>query len=268
MTSETLAPARRPGRPVVLHVAPHPDDECLGAPGTLLRLADRGARVVVVACGLGRPADHLRRRRELDAATRVAGHRLVVPDPPIALSSTDDLTAARARLTPWLVELIDAHDADLVVAPHLRDAHPAHEAVAAAVRDAIPLTSRPPLWWAWAVWAELPHPTLLVPIPRPVVERAVAALRCYRGELARNDYEDMLRATGRLAAVRGVERVVGFGATALPDVHYAELLTELGWVGDRWRYGRARVDPGPELPADWGPDATGTVGLRHAGRLG
>lgn len=253
---------------VVLHVAPHPDDESIGAPCTLLQLAATGARVIVVACGLGRPADHDRRRQELDAALRVAGHELVVREPPAALSSTDDLAAARAALAPWLVSLMNFYGADLVVAPHLRDAHPAHEAVAHAVQDAIPRARRPPVWWAWAIWAELPRPTLLVPAAPALVERAVAALACYRGELDRMDYVRMLRATGELAAVRGVERVLGFGAAGLPGVRHAELLTELGWVGRRWRFGRPRVDPVPALPVAWGDHAEDMAGpLGHAGRL-
>ena len=105
----------------------------------------------------------------------MAGHELVVRDPPAPLGSSEDLEATRAALVPWLVQLIDDYRADLIVAPHPQDAHPAHEAVAQAVRDAIPAARRPPVWWAWAIWAELRRPTLLVPAEPHLVERAVAA---------------------------------------------------------------------------------------------
>jgi LmbE family N-acetylglucosaminyl deacetylase len=236
---------------LVLHIAPHPDDECLGAPCTLLRLAAEGAKVVVVACGLGRPVDHQRRERELRAASAVTGHELVVRQPPACLASDDDLQATHDQLVPWLVELIDQRGADLVVSPHLRDAHPAHEIVALAVKDAIPLTRRPPAWWAWGIWSEPPDPTLLVPATPELVNRALAALACYRGELERNDYIEMLLAAGTLAVHRGIERVAGFGARALPDVTYAELLVEFGWVEGRWRLGESRVDDLPSLPTRW-----------------
>ncbi len=243
----------------VLHVAPHPDDEALGAPCTLLRLVDAGARVVVVACGLGRPSDHARRLRELQEATVTGGFELLVRDPPAALASNDDLFAAQAALTPWLVDLINAHDADLVVSPQLYDVHPAHEAVARAVRDAVPGARRPPVWWAWGIWADLHAPTLLIPTPEDVVEQALVVLSRYTGEVARNDYPDMLRAVRRLGAIRGVERVLGFGSAALSGVRYAELLTEVGLVDGRWRFGVSRVAQEPTLPQRWAGTASGVV---------
>jgi len=57
----------------VLHVAPHPDDEALGAPCTLLRLKDAGARVVVVACGRGGCSGRPWRDRHGGQALPVAG---------------------------------------------------------------------------------------------------------------------------------------------------------------------------------------------------
>lgn len=241
----------------MLHVAPHPDDEALGAPCTLLSLRARGARVIVLACGLGRREDHARRLGELEAATRTAGFELVVPDPPAALSSADDLEATSAELVPLVADLIGRSDADLVVGPHLHDAHPAHESVARVVREAIPMARRPPVWWAWGIWAEVRVPTLLVPSPPAVVDRALGVLACYAGEIARNDYPDMLRAAGRLAAVRGAERVQGFGSAALPGVRHAELLCETGLVGGRWRFGVRRVAEPPDLPVRWGAEVTG-----------
>ena len=244
----------------VLHVAPHPDDESVGAPCTLLRLADAGARVVVVACGLGRPLDHDRRRRELTAACATGGFEVLVHEPPVALGSSDDLTAAGRLLVPWIAELIDGYRADLVVGPHLHDAHPAHEAVARAVHDAIARSDNPPVWWSNAIWADLRVPTLLVSHPPDVVERAVAMLSRHEGEVARNHYVDMMRAAGRLSAIRGVERVLGFGSAALPGVTHAELFTEVGLVDGRWRFGVPRVAAEPALPTLWGADTSGWVG--------
>lgn len=238
----------------VLHVAAHPDDECIGAPCTLLELAAGGVRVIVVACSLGRRGDHDRRRRELVAATSAGGFELVLREPPEALSSSDDLEAARASLIPWLSELIDTHEPDLVISPHLYDVHPAHEVVAQALRDAIPASRRPPVWWMCAIWADLAIPTILFPCSAELVDRSLAMLACHSGELARNNYAEMARSAGRLNAIRGVERVLGFGSTRLEGVRHAELLMEVGWDGRTWRIGLPRVANVLELPTDWGDD--------------
>lgn len=235
----------------VLHVAPHPDDESLGAPCTLLSLAARGARVVVAACGLGSPEEHTRRRAELEAATATARFELVVHDPPAALSSGDDLRITQRDLTAWMTSLFDEFSADLVVGPHLQDDHPAHELVARAIADSVPEARRPPVWWAWGIWRDLAKPTLLVPCSDELVHRAATVLGCYEGELSRNDFRTMLHATGQLNAVRGVERVLGYGAAALPGVRHAELLTELQWESGSWRLGIPRVDPEPTVSTGW-----------------
>lgn len=248
-----------------MHVAPHPDDESIGAPCTLLSLVDAGVRVIVVACGLGRPTDHHRRRRELIAATAAGGFELVVREPPEALSSSDDLGAAHAALVPWLRELIDDLDAELVISPQLHDVHPAHETVAQALRDAIPAARRPPVWWMWGLWADLPVPTILVPCPAQLVERALAVLGCHAGELARNDYTDLVRASGRLNAIRGVERVLGFGSARLDEVRHAELLTEIGWDGRTWRIGVPRVAHPPRLPSGWRGDVSALLSATRPG---
>jgi LmbE family N-acetylglucosaminyl deacetylase len=244
-----IAPMR-----TVLHVAPHPDDECIGAPCTLLELVASGVRVIVVACGLGRPADHDRRRRELVAATSSGGFELVLREPPEALSSSDDLEAARASLVPWLSRLINKYEPDLVISPHLHDIHPAHEVVAQALRDAIPASHRPPVWWMWAIWADLAIPTILFPCSVELVDRSLAMLAYHVGEVARNNYADMVRCTGKLNAIRGVERVLGFGSRMLEAVQHAELLMEVGWDGRTWRIGLPRVADALELPTSWGDD--------------
>ena len=61
---------------IVLHCAPHPDDEAIGAPATLMALRDAGWRVVNLACGLGDPGRRRLREAELREACRLAGFEL------------------------------------------------------------------------------------------------------------------------------------------------------------------------------------------------
>ena len=67
-------------------------------PATLMALRDAGWRVVNLACGLGRPAQHQRRRAEVEEACRRAGFELLPCEPPLPLSAGDDLAAAEETL--------------------------------------------------------------------------------------------------------------------------------------------------------------------------
>ena len=121
----------------VLHLSPHPDDEVAGMPATLMALRDAGWRVVNVACGLGRPAQHTRRRAEVEESCRRAGFELLVCDPPLALSAGDDLKASEEVLGELLAGLLPDLAPAIVCAPSPHDGHHAHELVGRAAYRAI-----------------------------------------------------------------------------------------------------------------------------------
>jgi LmbE family N-acetylglucosaminyl deacetylase len=231
----------------VLHVAPHPDDEAIGAPATLLRMLAAGHRVVNLACSLGRPDQEERRSREVAEACRRAGFELEILDPPLRLSGDD-----QQRLADEVRRRVEALGVGLVVAPTPHDGHPGHEVVGRAVRDALAADGAPRLW-LWALWAELPLPTLFVPFGEPELERATHALSAHAGEVGRNDYVELLRCRGVTSRVLGAERVFGFGEPGR-DVPYAELLTEVAFAGGEWWAGSPRVpdptDPLAAVPRD------------------
>jgi LmbE family N-acetylglucosaminyl deacetylase len=208
--------------PTALHVSPHPDDEVAGCGATLLALRAAGWRVVNLACGLGRPPDHERRRAELDGALGVLGIEGVVADPPVAMSRGDDLGGAESRVAELVEEVAGRLGAELLISSHPDDAHHAHALVGRAVGRA----AAGGRWWAWGLWRDLPAPNRYVPYGQEVLERLLAALRRHAGEVARNDYEDMLRARARFQAVAGSERVLGFGSGPAAPEPYADLLEE------------------------------------------
>jgi LmbE family N-acetylglucosaminyl deacetylase len=225
---------------VVLHVAPHPDDELLGAPGTLLGLRDAGWRVVNLACSLGRPEQRARRLREVETACALAGFELRTTAEPIGISRADDLVAAEAALTAEIAAAISGSGASLVVGPSPHDAHHGHEVVGRATRAAIERTARRPRWWLWSLWGPAPLPTLYVPVAEEAMRGALVALEAHARELSRNDYARLLPARGQVAAVLGAEQVFGWGAAGRGDV-YAELLVEVLCDRDRsWALAAAR----------------------------
>jgi LmbE family N-acetylglucosaminyl deacetylase len=253
----------------VLHLAPHPDDELIGAPATLIALRRAGHRVFNLACSLGRPAHRARRQAELGAAMELAGFEWEAVSPPLEISARDDLELAQRRLAALVRELIVREGFDLVVSPGPQDGHHGHEVVGRAAAEAIAaLGDGAPPWWLWGLWADLALPTLFVPFGEDTMADVLRALAAHAGELARSDYLALVRGRALANRVLGVERAFGFGEPQAggPYAHlradgrpYAELLAEVVREGGRWRLAAPRIpepaDPlawmRPELPVDW-----------------
>jgi LmbE family N-acetylglucosaminyl deacetylase len=226
----------------VLHVSPHPDDELIGAPTTLMVMRDAGWRVVNLACSLGRPEQQRRRERELREACRLARFELRLPEPPLAIGSASDTdpSAVRSQVAELVAAEIELAAPALLVSPGVSERHPGHRVVAEGVRDALDTLPEPPTWWAWELWGSLPRPTLGTLFGRQRLEEVLSALSAYRGELERNDYRRFVRARAEMNAALAAELLFGFGASAPAGAAYAELLTELVPVGGRWLPGKRR----------------------------
>ena len=176
------------GRVVV--IAPHPDDEVLGAGGTTAALALRGARVVVIAVTDG----------EASAPERVEELRMVRP-------RESARAAATLRTTPFLSYALGlpdgrvrAHDVeavlvsllqpgDLVLAPWAYDGHPDHDEVGRAAQWACAEADTRLLaylvWaWHWAQPAELPwEKACRVELDDAVARRKRKAVQCFSSQL-------------------------------------------------------------------------------------
>ncbi|HEX7356055.1 MAG TPA: PIG-L family deacetylase [Mycobacteriales bacterium] len=156
-------PARRAsdlaaGRPRVVVLAPHPDDEVLGCGGTLAVLAQAGAEVHVVAVTDGESshpgrAAELRDRRVHERADALGYlsledatvHRLGLPDG--SVQDEDVVSLTRPLVT----------EADLLLAPWDRDGHPDHDATGRAAARLPGRRLSYLVWaWHWAVDDDLP----------------------------------------------------------------------------------------------------------------
>jgi LmbE family N-acetylglucosaminyl deacetylase len=227
----------------VLHLAPHPDDEAIGAPATLLALGEAGHRVINLACSLGQPNQATRRRREVERACRRARWELIVHEPLLPISRNDDRAEAQAQLCTTVRGVAEAEQVDIIVAPSPHDGHHGHEVVGRAARDAVIGLAHPPCLWLWGLWADLPIPTLYSGFGRRRMLRALWVLSSHKGELRRNDYRLLLHGRAVANRVLGSERVFGFG-TAMRRQRYAELVTEVVVREGSWWTGTPReLDP-------------------------
>jgi LmbE family N-acetylglucosaminyl deacetylase len=225
----------------LVNVAPHPDDEALGAPVTLLFLRRAGWRVVNAVVSLGRPDDRSRRRQEAEEAARRADFDLVFPEQPFGLSAVDDLARSEDLIAKWLHSLFQSARPAIVLSPSPQDGHHGHEVVGRSVRRAVAELTFSVVWWVWGLWADLPFPTLYVPFDHDLLVEARYILHAYGGEIARNDYDKLLEARAVANAVLGSERVFGFGTARASAAAYAEVLTELWHTETSWRLGETRI---------------------------
>jgi LmbE family N-acetylglucosaminyl deacetylase len=180
-------------------IAPHPDDETLGAGGTIAMLLDKGAETVVVFASNGEASHPVstaisprelsaRRTAEsaaaLDALTpavdaRIAVVRWQLPDG--GLAGREEAMAER------LGELLQP--GDWCLATWDRDGHPDHEAVGRAARDGSAsagarLLSYPVWAWHWAAPPGLPwsRASRLV-LSQSARTRKRQAVACYKSQI-------------------------------------------------------------------------------------
>jgi LmbE family N-acetylglucosaminyl deacetylase len=246
-------------RLTVLHVAPHPDDEVLGAGATLLSLRDAGHRIVSFYCGFGRPEQRERRHGEALEACARARFEFAAPSAPADISSGNGAREA-GQLVREIGAVLERERPAIVVSPSVRDRHPGHEVVARALRDVLEgeAGAQVRAWWMWGLWAELAHPTLATGFDRARLDEVVNVLEAYAGELERNDYRRLARGRAEMYASVGPERIFGFGTEA-NSYPYVEVLTEAMFDAGEWRAGAPRwldperplAPPGDERIGEW-----------------
>lgn len=224
---------------LVLHASPHPDDELIGAPATLMALRDAGHTIVNLACSFGRPEDAAGRRAELEEACRRAGFELVADVEPL--------------------ELLRERPFDLVIGPSPHDRHPAHETVGRALVEAAPERL-----WLWGLWGALPFPTTIVEYDEARLQEIQHALEAHASQIDRNDYRRLVTGRGLASTVLGGELVYGFGSPGL-NGPYVELTTEVVRTEAGWRLGAPRaLDPSDPFPEPTGRDIAGWLHARSA----
>ena len=192
-----LLPSADPAAwPSVAVVAAHPDDEVLGAGGTMAILAAAGARLRLIAVTDGEgshPGEDPAvigpvRAAESAAALDLLGVRdaevirLRLPDTAVA-AHEDELAGLLRQLCAGFA---------VCLAPWARDAHADHEAAGRAARQAAAADGRTvlgyPIWmWHWARPADPRVPwqrACRVPLPAEVAARKRAAIQAFASQLA------------------------------------------------------------------------------------
>ena len=118
-----------PRRALVL--SPHPDDELIGAGGTILKILQAGGDCKVLQMTNGRSAVALSRQAEsLKKIVRVNEAQVVAQELGVELECWDDCDDGVFKSTPELIsrltDTLNAFQPDAVFLPFVTDAHPDH----------------------------------------------------------------------------------------------------------------------------------------------
>ncbi len=217
----------------ILAVGAHPDDVEIAVGGTLLKMRDRGASLVLCHASDGEPTPHGSRETRLAearSAARFLGAELEI----LSLHNryiTDTLKARRE-----LALVIRKHKPQLLISPWPVGEHPDHVAVA-HLADAARFTAKltktdhrgkpwelPPWWvpeqvhYQLATAVEDPHPAFVVDITAEH-PRKLELLACYASQ-SNVDMDTLAKSPywGQLIGVAHGEAFFVRGGLALPDL--------------------------------------------------
>lgn len=200
----------------VLVVATHPDDEVLGCGGVIARYSAEGASVQVLVVTRGSadifPAEFIEQgRRELAEAHRILG---------VSEVRFLDLAAPKLDTIPGhliadrIKQCIDELEPEVVYLPHFGDLHADHRAVYYAtlvaarpihhspVRRLMSYETLSETEWAPPTGEQTFVPTVFVDISN-VLEKKLAAMRCYASQIQESPHPRSLQGIRALAQMRG-----------------------------------------------------------------
>lgn len=195
VAASPLPAARR-----VLVLAPHADDEVFGCGGTLHQLAQAGATITVIVASDGAlggakggtKPDALIAERE--AESRAAAATLGYPAP-VFWRLPDRGLRYGEDLVTRLLDAMQAAQAELVFAPALTELHPDHQALALAAAEVMRRLGGERRIAFYEVSAPL-LPNALIDITA-AEEFKLAAMRCFRSQLAAQPYDERIAALNR-----------------------------------------------------------------------
>ena len=226
----------------LLHIAPHCDDELIGAPAILMGLRDHGWSIVNLVSSLGSPDQRNRRSREVELACQKAGFELKIfqkpLDDPIA---EDDFQASVRRSVAEISQVIEEVAPAIIMTASPLDKHLGHQAMGEALLRALegnPLASQ--VVWLWGLWADLPYPTIAHCFGEDYLVEIEDCLALHAGELERNDYRRLVGGRAMMNSILGPERVFGFGSCGVDQNQYVELIGEFYLYESDWWSGSPR----------------------------
>jgi N-acetylglucosamine malate deacetylase 1 len=218
----------------VLIISAHPDDEVLGAGGTILKLANDGHEIhwLIVTNMLESMGFEERliakRQAEIDEAANLFAFKTVTKlDYPSASLSEADIPSLISKIG----DCIKKHQIQTVFTVNRSDAHSDHRVLASAVFSATKTFRYPTV--KEVLMYECQSETDFIPVPQdqpfvpnyyvditPYLDKKIEAAKIYASEFGEHPFPRSLRGMEALAVVRG----------AAAGVEYAEAFQIVKWI--------------------------------------
>ncbi len=202
----TPLPIPAPGKGPLLVLGAHPDDETLGAGGSLLLARDKGLSITTAFLTDGRPSgrdsggreEGETRRAEALAAGEILGAEVLFFKSPVRSLARDKGLAREA--VRWLRDILIRIKPRTILCPFPLEAHSDHRLVAWALAEALfgeSLTGRAdePIIWAYEV-ASLCPANVVVEITG-VEEEKASLIGVYGSQTAAFGYANVVRGLNR-----------------------------------------------------------------------
>lgn len=204
------------GQGPVLVIAPHPDDEILGAGGTMARLTDQGRAVHVCIVTCGRPpafsAEQTKQVR--DEARAAHAHLGITQTHWLDLPAAGLAELPHSEMNAKIGELVARIAPDLLLIPHVGDIHMDHQLVFLSAlvasrphQDAYPATILAYETLSETNW-NAPYltppfvPTVFVDVSA-TLDRKLEAFALYESQVRHPPHERSVDTLRALATLRG-----------------------------------------------------------------
>ncbi len=173
----------------ILVIAPHQDDETIGAGGTLIQSAAAGAKITCVYITDGSLASSKIPEREMLLCREKEAREVwkMIGGDPIFLRYPDGGTPIDMTNAAFFADLIKQKNPDIIFIPFLLDNHPEHRRANHLFWNAKPhLTSMKCEIWAYQVWSDL-IPNIAIDISN-VMESKNRLNRLWKSQNVVRDY--------------------------------------------------------------------------------
>lgn len=191
-----------------LIVAPHPDDESIQA-GLFLRLKEElNCDVYVYPFSLGSKLDRQgQRHEELKSACEILDFKLLSP-------------------VKNPIEYLEKINPDIITLPHLDDGHTTHKRCYVEWMKNISEFGYEGTVLLNEFWFPMRDANLIIEVPKDIVIKQIAALKCHQGEILRNPYDKRLPFWLLDNTRRGFEQIMG-NLTTSTDLIFTQLFKKI-----------------------------------------